>query len=103
MEALLLATQVLSALPSLITAGINVVTLIDKTNETLRQAQVEGRDPLPAEWDVINGIIANLRSELHDIKEPGSTHLPQSVTVGDLAKAAGAVDSPPHVSTGGAS
>ena len=65
MGALELATLVLSQLPSLITAGIQVKGLIDNTNATLKASQDQGRDPTAAEWDALNAQIDELRKQLH--------------------------------------
>ena len=37
-------------LPSLIQAGMEVMTLIQNTTSALRAMQAEGRDPTEAEW-----------------------------------------------------
>lgn len=65
MGALELATLVLSQLPSLISAGIQVKGLIDNTNATLKAAQDQKRDPTAQEWDDLNAQIDDLRKQLH--------------------------------------
>lgn len=65
MGALELARSVLSQLPSLISAGVNVIALVKDTEATITKAQAENRDPSPAEWDALNAQIDGLRKQLH--------------------------------------
>jgi len=64
MTAIAFAIQMLNALPSLIAAGIDVVSLVKSTNSALKTMQLEGRDPDDAEWDALNKMIADLRAKL---------------------------------------
>ena len=63
--ALIYAMQVLQILPSLISTGRSVLSLVEQTNSALDKMQSEKRDPTPAEWEALNATIAALRSELH--------------------------------------
>ena len=65
MTALAFAVQLLSSLPGLIAAGVEVVGLIEKGNEKLKQFAAEKRDPTAAEWEELNAEIAAKRRELH--------------------------------------
>ncbi len=65
MNPLELALAVLSELPSLISAGANVINLINSTKQTLNEATAAGRDPTAAEWDALNAQITDLRTQLH--------------------------------------
>lgn len=65
MGALELALSVFSQLPGLISAGANVIALINSTKTTLTTAKAENRDPTPAEWDALNAQIDDLRKQLH--------------------------------------
>lgn len=59
-----LAIALLQALPSLVVASAQVIQLIESTRATIQQAQAEGRDPSPAEWDQLHDTIALLRAQL---------------------------------------
>lgn len=63
--ALLYATQILGILPQLISAGSNVVDLVNHGNAALAAMQTEKRDPTPAEWDELNAKIKALQDQLH--------------------------------------
>lgn len=65
MSALLYATQILSALPGLIAAGVEVKGLIEKTNSQLKVFETEKRDPTDAEWAALNAEIDGKRDRLH--------------------------------------
>ena len=64
MPALAMAIQLLTQLPGLIAAGVQVKGLIDSTRGTLEKAQAEGRDPTDAEWDALNKTVEELRKQL---------------------------------------
>lgn len=63
-SAITLATNVLEALPALVTASGGALQLIHSTVGTLKVMQSQGRDPLPSEWDAIHAQIASLTSAL---------------------------------------
>lgn len=63
--ALTFATTLLGSLPSLITAGIQIIDLVTSGNAKLKAFADEKRDPTPAEWDELNASIAAKRTELH--------------------------------------
>lgn len=63
--ALTFAIQFLTQLPSLILAGQEVVGMINKSNEALKNMQADGRDPTDAEWKELNDSIAALGARLH--------------------------------------
>lgn len=63
MGALAIATSVLSALPGLIQAGVNVLALINSTSATISKAQAENRDPTAAEWQVLDDMLSDLRKQ----------------------------------------
>ncbi len=65
MDALSLALSVLTQLPSLISAGVNVIALVKNTEATITKAQAENRDPSPDEWLALNTQIEALRAQLH--------------------------------------
>lgn len=65
MNALAFATQLLAALPQLISAGVEVTGLIDRGRAKLQAFQDEGRDPSPGEWEELNTAIEQKRQELH--------------------------------------
>lgn len=52
--ALAFALQALTMLPSLMQAGMEVMTLIQNTTTALRAMQAEGRDPTDAEWAALH-------------------------------------------------
>lgn len=59
------AMEALTALPGLITAGKDIMGLVQSTNSVLSTAQAEKRDPTDQEWATLNNTIAALRKELH--------------------------------------
>ena len=59
------AIQLLTQLPVLIMAGQEVVGLITKGTEALKDMQATGRDPTDAEWKELNDSIAALGQRLH--------------------------------------
>lgn len=61
MGTLTLATTILQALPGLIQAGLDVVALVNSTNGVITKAQAEDRDPTPAEWQVLDDMLSDLR------------------------------------------
>lgn len=63
--ALAFAVELLSSLPGLISAGVQVVDLIQNGQAKLKLFDAEKRDPTPAEWDELNASIAAKRKELH--------------------------------------
>jgi hypothetical protein len=65
MGALPYALQVLSILPSLIQAGMDVTALVQNSTAALNKMQDEKRDPTPEEWHALNAQIKMLRGELH--------------------------------------
>lgn len=72
MGALPFAVQLLTALPGLIQAGMNVTTLIGDSTTKLKAMHDENRDPTPEEWSALNAQIKALRGELHAEDGPGS-------------------------------
>lgn len=64
-SALAFATQLLTSLPGLISAGSDVIDLIKKGNEKLKQFSDEGRDPTAVEWADLNEAIDAKRRVLH--------------------------------------
>lgn len=64
MPVLALATTVLELLPSLITAGVDVLSLIQNTSSVIKTAQSEGRDPTDDEWSTLDTQISALRAQL---------------------------------------
>ena len=63
MPVLVLATTILEALPGLLSAGMNVIALINSTNATINKAQAENRDPTPEEWNALDLMVADLRKQ----------------------------------------
>jgi len=59
-----LAIEVLTLLPSVITAGEQVLSLIESTISSLKLFQSTGTDPTPEEWDAIHAQIAALQAQL---------------------------------------
>jgi hypothetical protein len=59
------ALQLLSALPSLIQAGVEITSTVTSATQKLAELNAQGRDPTPEEWAELNGRIAKLRGELH--------------------------------------
>lgn len=64
--ALPFAIQLLSALPALIKAGMDVTALIQDSTAKIRVMEAEKRDPTPQEWSELNAKIKALRAELHE-------------------------------------
>jgi hypothetical protein len=59
------ALQLLSALPGLIQAGVEITSTVTSATQKLEELDAQGRDPTPAEWLELNQRIAKLRGELH--------------------------------------
>ena len=70
MTALAYALHILTALPGLIQAGVEVHGIVTKYRDRLAEMQAEGRDPTPHEWDELNAEIDRLRGELHAANTP---------------------------------
>lgn len=66
MNALAYALQLLTALPQLIQAGVEVTALVNKARDNLQSMSDEARAPTPDEWQELDDEIAKLRGELHD-------------------------------------
>lgn len=64
--ALAIAIQVLSALPELISASEQVISMIKDTNIALKKMQAENREPTAAEWAAVNDTIDSLMAKLRD-------------------------------------
>lgn len=67
MPAIAFAMNILSELPALIGAGIDVVDLITKGNDALKKMQVENRAPSDEEWAELNQMIEDLRAQRPDV------------------------------------
>lgn len=65
MTALAYAIQLLSALPSLIKAGMDVTTLIQGSTAKIQAMNTENRAPTDAEWAELDAQIKALQAELH--------------------------------------
>ena len=65
MGALAYAIQLLGEVPALISAGQDVVTLVNSGNAALKAMQAEKRDPTDAEWAALDTQIGALRRALH--------------------------------------
>lgn len=65
MGAIAFALEILTQVPALIAAGVQVKGLIDSGTASLQAMQNEKRDPTPAEWSALNAQIAALQKELH--------------------------------------
>ncbi|MCC2632126.1 MAG: hypothetical protein K0S48_12 [Ramlibacter sp.] len=65
MTAVAYALQLMTALPQLIQAGVEVTKMVTSASEALQRMEAEGRDPTPAEWATLNAEITRLRGELH--------------------------------------
>lgn len=63
--ALLYATQLLAALPSLIASGANIIQMVQDGSARLQLMAAENRDPTAEEWVALNTQIVALRSQLH--------------------------------------
>lgn len=64
-KALDFALKVLTELPALISSGIDIYELVQKSNEQLKRMVAEKRDPTEAEWDELNASIQSKRNKLH--------------------------------------
>ncbi len=62
MPAIAFAIQALTAIPELISAGMDVVDLVNQSNDALKKMQSEKRDPTDEEWGVLNKTIDALRA-----------------------------------------
>ncbi len=67
MPAIAYAIQLLGTLPSLISAGIDVVDLINNANDALKKMQAENRDPTDSEWSDLNDLVEKLRASRPDV------------------------------------
>lgn len=67
MPALSFAIELLTSLPSLISAGIDVTDLISNANRSLKTMKDEDRGPSDEEWASLNDIIAELRAQRPDV------------------------------------
>ena len=65
MGALPYVIQLLSALPSLIKAGMDVTALIQGSTAKIQAMNTENRAPTDAEWAELNAQIKALQNELH--------------------------------------
>lgn len=65
MNALAYALQLLTALPQLIQAGVEITGLVTKAKDALQSMSDEARAPTPDEWQALDDEIAKLRGELH--------------------------------------
>lgn len=63
--AMLMAIQILQALPALIKAGVDITALVEDQAAKLKKMDEEQRDPTAEEWDDMNRIIDGLRGHLH--------------------------------------
>lgn len=63
-SSLALAIAILEALPTLIGAGSEALTLIENGVASLKAMQAEGRDPTDAEWQAVNDLIAQLQAKI---------------------------------------
>lgn len=63
--ALMYALQALEVIPQLISAGQNVIGLVEHTTSAMKKMVAENRDPTPGEWDDLNQKIDDLRAQLH--------------------------------------
>ncbi len=69
MSAIAFALEALNILPSLIGAGVDVIELINKTSDSLKEMQATGSDPSPEQWDELNALIEDLRAQRPDVGE----------------------------------
>lgn len=60
-----LAITLLDALPGLILASTEVLSLISSTSATLSKMQAENRDPTDEEWSALHSIIATLTARIN--------------------------------------
>jgi len=58
------AINLLSELPVLLNAGMDVLEVVNRGREQLAVMKAENRGPTDAEWAELNGRIANLRGQL---------------------------------------
>lgn len=58
-----LALTILTELPALIQAGVDVVGLINSTSATIKAAQDGNRDISDAEWNALDAQLADLRKQ----------------------------------------
>ncbi len=65
MDIALKLIQLLAQLEPLAAAGINLYKIIMTTNQVLKTAQAQGRDPTADEWAVVDDMEAALRKRLH--------------------------------------
>lgn len=61
--AISLALTILTELPALIQAGVDVVGLINSTSATIKAAQDGNRDISDAEWNALDAQLADLRKQ----------------------------------------
>lgn len=59
------ALKLLTNLPALIQAGVEVTQIVTRSREQITAMQAEDRGPTDAEWDQLNAEIDRLRGELH--------------------------------------
>ena len=60
------ALQILGMVPTLISAGRDVLALVQHGTDALKAMQAENRDPTDKEWAELNAVIDALRKDLHD-------------------------------------
>lgn len=61
--AISLALTILTELPALIQAGVDVVGLINSTSATIKAAQDGNRDISDAEWSALDAQLTDLRKQ----------------------------------------
>jgi hypothetical protein len=59
------AVQLLSALPGLMAAGVEVTEMIERFTGKVADMKENGREPTEEEWKELNDEIARLRGDLH--------------------------------------
>lgn len=67
MSAIAFAIQAFTVLPDLISAGVDVVALVNKASDDLKKMQEEDRDPTDTEWAALNKTIDDLRAQRPDV------------------------------------
>lgn len=67
MTALAFALEAFNVLPSLISAGMDVMDFINKTSDDLKKMQETGSDPTPEQWQELRDLIETLRSQRPDV------------------------------------
>lgn len=67
MPALAFAIELLDTIPSLIGAGVDVIDLVTRGNDSLKSMKEESRDPSDAEWAELHRTIEDLRALRPDI------------------------------------